>query len=35
MSVVLPTKKVAAETQDPKNLIIYGAPKVNAGRLYQ
>lgn len=28
MSVVLPTKKVAAETQDPKNLIIYGAPKV-------
>lgn len=28
MSVVLPTKKVAAETQDPKNLIIYGSPKV-------
>lgn len=35
MSVVLPTKKVVAETQDPKNLIIYGAPKVNTGRLYQ
>lgn len=30
MSIVLPVKKVAAETQDPKNLIIYGAPKVEA-----
>lgn len=28
MNIVLPVKKVAAETQDPKNLIIYGAPKV-------
>lgn len=28
MSVVLPTAKVPAETQDPKNLIIFGLPKV-------
>ena len=28
MSIVLPTAKVPAETQDPKNLILFGLPKV-------
>lgn len=28
MSIVLPTVKVPAETQDPKNLILFGLPKV-------
>ena len=29
MAITLPTKKVPATTQDPKNLILYGIPKVN------
>lgn len=29
MAIVLPTEKVPAQTQDPKNLIIFGLPKVN------
>lgn len=28
MPIVLPTVKVPAETQDPKNLILFGLPKV-------
>lgn len=28
MSIVLPTQIVPAETQDPKNLILFGLPKV-------
>lgn len=28
MAITLPTSKIAAETQDPRNLIIYGLPKV-------
>jgi len=28
MSIVLPTTKVPAETQDPKYLILFGLPKV-------
>lgn len=28
MSIVLPTKPIPSTTQDPKNLIIYGVPKV-------
>ena len=28
MAITLPTKKVPATTQDPKNLILYGVPKV-------
>lgn len=28
MPIVLPTAKVPAETQDPKNLILFGLPKV-------
>lgn len=28
MSIILPTAKVPAETQDPKNLILFGLPKV-------
>lgn len=30
--VTLPTKPIPAETQDPKNLIIFGLPKVNPAR---
>lgn len=29
----LPKVKVPAITQDPKNLIIYGVPKINLSRL--
>lgn len=29
MSIELPTSKIPAVTQDPKNLIIFGLPKVN------
>lgn len=29
MSIELPTSKIPAATQDPKNLIIFGLPKVN------
>lgn len=29
MAIILPTSKIAAVTQDPKNLILFGAPKVN------
>lgn len=29
MAIVLPTEKIPAQTQDPKNLIIFGLPKVN------
>ena len=28
MSIELPTSKIPAATQDPKNLIIFGLPKV-------
>lgn len=28
MSLVLPTAPIPAVTQDPKNLILYGVPKV-------
>ena len=28
MSIVLPTGKIPAETQDPKYLILFGLPKV-------
>lgn len=35
MSIVLPTKPIPSITQDPKNLIIYGVPKVNSCRLAQ
>lgn len=28
MAITLPTSKIAAATQDPRNLIIFGAPKV-------
>lgn len=29
MSIELPTSKIPAATQDPKNLILFGLPKVN------
>jgi hypothetical protein len=29
MAITLPKGKVEAETQDPKNLILFGSPKVN------
>jgi hypothetical protein len=29
MAITLPKGKIKAETQDPKNLILFGAPKVN------
>lgn len=32
MSIVLPTKPIPSVTQDPKNLIIYGVPKVKTCR---
>ena len=33
MSIVLPTKPLPKETSDPRNLIIYGNPKVKSCRL--
>lgn len=33
MAITLPTKPVPAETQDPKNLILFGLPKVLSGPL--
>lgn len=32
MSIELPLTKVNATTQDPKNLILFGAPKVKSCR---
>lgn len=32
MTLILPTKPVPKITQDPKNLILYGMPKINSGR---
>lgn len=32
MAITLPTEKISAETQDPRNLIIFGAPKVESCR---
>lgn len=32
MSIVLPSKPIPSVTQDPKNLIIYGMPKINTSR---
>nr|DAE20027.1 MAG TPA: hypothetical protein [CrAss-like virus sp. ctYsL76] len=29
MAIELPKSKIPAETQDPKNLILFGLPKVN------
>lgn len=31
-SFILPTKKLPKLTQDPKNLIIYGVPKIEFSR---
>lgn len=30
MAIELPLNKIPAETQDPKNLIIFGLPKVKS-----
>lgn len=30
MSIELPTSKIPAATQDPRNLIIFGLPKVKS-----
>lgn len=30
MSIELPTSKIPAATQDPRNLIIFGLPKVES-----
>lgn len=35
MAITLPTQKIKAVTQDPKNLILFGSPKVESGRLYK
>ena len=35
MAITLPTGKIKAVNQDPKNLILFGAPKVNTGRLVE
>lgn len=32
MAITLPKTKIPAETQDPKNLILFGLPKVNLAR---
>lgn len=32
ISITLPTKKLPKVTQDPKNLIIYGVPKIEYSR---
>lgn len=28
MAIILPTSKIAAVTQDPRNLILFGPPKI-------
>jgi hypothetical protein len=33
MAFELPTKPIPKATNDPKNLIIYGVPKIKNGRL--
>lgn len=32
VTITLPTKKLPKVTQDPKNLIIYGVPKIEISR---